>query len=391
MTNPKGNSAGMLAHLTERVRGGIDRIESKLLNHMDARAAVTEADSDSGFLPNFCNGWTIFNLVVIAEMLAIVISLVSPEIPISSSKISNLLLISLFIQWIGLASAAALCVSRKYLNRLPDLRALVMAYLMLLCITWLVGEAALWVLWLTHLIGSPRPEWNAYFHVQNLTIAAIVNALALRYFLARHHLKQRTLSESRAKIQALRSRIRPHFLFNTMNIIASLTRSAPAQAEAAIENMADIFRTMLADDENMVPVKNEIAIAQKYLEIESLRLDNRLKVEWDIGKFPRKAVMPVLTLQPLLENAIQCGIEPLTEGGSIRLHLWEENDTIKITITNPVPRARSRSARNEEETALNEMRQRLESYYGQIAKMEVTTGEDRLTVAVTLPTRGGNL
>ncbi len=381
----------MLAKIMERIRVGIDRIESQLLNRMDARAAVPETDSDRGFLPNFCNGWTIFNLVIIAEMLAIVIALVSPEIPISSNKIGNLFLISLFIQWIAMASAAALCVSRKYLNRLSDLRALVMAYLMLLCITWLVGEAALWVLWLTHLISSPRPEWNVYYNIQNLTIAAIVNALALRYFLARHHLRQRTLSESRAKIQALRSRIRPHFLFNTMNIIASLTRSSPAQAEAAIENMADIFRTMLADDENMVPVKNEIAIAQKYLDIERLRLDNRLKIEWDVGKFPRKAVMPVLTLQPLLENAIQCGIEPLAEGGSIHLRLWEENESIRISVTNPIPRARSRSARNDEETALNEMRQRLESYYGQIAKMEVTTGDDRLTVAVTLPIRGGNL
>jgi two-component system sensor histidine kinase AlgZ len=136
-----------------------------------------------------------------------------------------------------------------------------------------------WVLWLTGAVSSPRPEWYAYFHIQNFTVAAIINALALRYFLARHQLRQRTLSEARAKIEVLRSRIRPHFLFNTMNIIASLIRSAPDKAETAVVDMADLFRTMLGDSENLVPVSNEIAIAKKYLDIEALRLDNRLHVD----------------------------------------------------------------------------------------------------------------
>lgn len=389
--DPKSSGNDRLARIAAQVRDGVDRIEQALLRRMNTDGVDADGGQDAGFLPNFCNGWTIFNVVVIAEILAIVISLVSPQLPIGQNRFSKLLLISLFIQWIALSSAAALCTSRKYLNRLSELRALVMAYLMLLCVTWLVGEATLWVLWLSHLTDSPLPYWNTYFQVQNLTIAAIVNALALRYFLARHRLKQRTLSEARAKVQVLRSRIRPHFLFNTMNVIASLTRSAPSQAEAAIENMADIFRTMIADDENLVPIKNEIAVAQKYLDIESLRLDNRLKVDWDVGKFPRKAVIPVLTLQPLLEHAIQCGIEPLAEGGNIRLRLWEENETINVTVSSPLPRGRSRPTHGEDENMLNDLRLRLESHYGKSASMEVVNGEDRLTVAVTLPTRGGSL
>ena len=387
----KNNGNGGVVGIAHRVRAGIDRLEQMLVRRMNAGGVDIDDGQDAGFLPNFCNGWTVFNVVVIAEILAMVISIVSPQLPIGQNRFSKLLMISLFIQWIALASAGALCLSRKYLNRLPELRALVMAYLMLLCVTWLVGEATLWVLWLVHLTGSPSPEWNAYFHVQNLTIAAIVNALALRYFLARHRLKQRTLSEARAKVQALRSRIRPHFLFNTMNVIASLTRSAPSQAESAIENMADIFRTMIADGENLVPIKNEIVIAQKYLDIESLRLDNRLKVDWDVGKFPRKAVIPVLTLQPLLEHAIQCGIEPLAEGGSIGLRLWEESETINIMVSSPLPRGRSRPTHGQDESTLNDLRLRLESHYGKSARMEVANGEDRLMVAVTLPTRGDNL
>jgi two-component system, LytTR family, sensor histidine kinase AlgZ len=101
--------------------------------------------------------------------------------------------------------------------------------------------------------------------------------------------------------------------------------------------MADLFRMMLSQDEMLVPVKNEIDVAKKYLALEALRLDNRLTVNWDIGKFPRKAVMPVLTLQPLLENAIRHGIEELPAGGAIDMRLWEENDRIHIRVANPSP------------------------------------------------------
>jgi two-component system sensor histidine kinase AlgZ len=255
-----------------------------------------------------------------------------------------------------------------------------------------VSEAAVWVLWLTGSVGSPRPEWYAYFHIQNFTVAAIINALALRYFLARHQLRQRTLSEARAKIEVLRSRIRPHFLFNTMNIIASLIRSAPDKAETAVVDMADLFRTMLGDSENLVPVSNEIAIAKKYLDIEALRLDNRLRVDWSVGKFPRKAVMPVLVLQPLLENAIQHGIEPIPTGGVISVRLWEENDIIHILVTNPLPRLRSKSPMTPlpSEHTLDNLRLRLESHYGDAARFEITQEPERFSVAVQIPIRGGN-
>ena len=169
-------------------------------------------------------------------------------------------------------------------------------------------------------------------------------ALALRYLMARQQCAG-TLSEARAKMQALRARLRPHFLFNSMNIIASLTRSAPTKAEAAIEDMADLFRMMLGDDENLVPIKNEIVLAKKYLNLEALRLDSRLNVDWDIGKFPRKAIMPILTLQPLLENAIQHGIERCPWAEHQRAAV-EENDNI-ASVTNPIPGGACRKNRRQ--------------------------------------------
>jgi two-component system sensor histidine kinase AlgZ len=364
-----------------------------------ARAAgqrpLTTAEAPPGekteFLPNFCTGEVVFNVVVVAEMLAIVINLIIPRNFLAATALQDLLLISIFIQWVALAGTAVLCYTRKYLNRLPNLRALGAAYLLLLLTTFVVSECVVWLLWALGRLNSARPAWYADFHILNLTISAIINGLLLRLFLAKHELQSRTLSEARARLQALQSRIRPHFVFNSMNIIASLTRSAPEKAEAAIEDMADLFRMMLSQDEMLVPVKNEIDVAKKYLALEALRLDNRLTVNWDIGKFPRKAVMPVLTLQPLLENAIRHGIEELPAGGAIDVRLWEENDRIYIRVANPLPKTRPKKAKSTPGQSLDNMRQRFQSHYGEQATLTSAEENGLFTVTVVLPIRGDNL
>ena len=344
---------------------------------------------DDGFLPNFCQGSVILNVALIAEMLAFVVTLVTRRI--SLTLFEDLLLISLFVQWIALTSVAALCAARTRLNRLPKLQAFALAYALLLAITVLVSEAAIWLLWAFGRITTFNPEWRGYFHIQNLSVSIIVNALALRYMLGKHELKQRTLSEAHARLQALQSRIRPHFVFNSLNIIASLTRTAPARAEAAIEDMADLFRMMLSEDENLVPVRKEIDVAKKYLAVEALRLDNRLNVEWDIGTFPRRAVMPVLTLQPLLENAIRDGIEALPLGGTVSVRLWEDNDKIHIRVANPYPPTKVKSTSATHDQSLANMSSRLQSHYGEAATLVARSEDGLFTVTVTLPTRGGNV
>ena len=344
---------------------------------------------DDGFLPNFCQGSVILNVALIAEMLAFVVTLVTRRI--SLTLFEDLLLISLFVQWIALTSVAALCAARARLNRLPKLQAFALADALLLAITVLVSEAAIWLLWAFGRITTFNPEWRGYFHIQNLSVSIIVNALALRYMLGKHELKQRTLSEARAHLQALQSRIRPHFVFNSLNIIASLTRTAPARAEAAIEDMADLFRMMLSEDENLVPVRKEIDVAKKYLAVEALRLDNRLNVEWDIGTFPRRAVMPVLTLQPLLENAIRDGIEALPLGGTVSVRLWEDNDKIHIRVANPYPPTKVKSTSATHDQSLANMSSRLQSHYGEAATLVARSEDGLFTVTVTLPTRGGNV
>lgn len=343
-------------------------------------------DYDKEFLPDFCNGWVIFNVMVLAELLALVISIVSQRL--STSIFKDLFLISLFVQWIGLASAAALCMSRKYLNRLPPIRAVAMAYLILLCVAWVIGELTVWLVWVAGMTGSPRPDWYLSFHIQNLTISAIVDALALRYFLARHQLKRSALAEANAKMEVLKYRIRPHFLFNSMNIIASLIHRAPAKAEAAVEDMADVFRLMLDEAKNLVPVPNEIAVAKKYLALEKLRLERRLNVSWEIGDIPRMAKMPVLMLQLLLENAIYFGIEPSPEGGEITIKIAIKDNALELSIGNPIPGEKGEQGQHDSE-ALANIRQRLAGHYGEAATLDAAQVNSRFVVDVKLPAFGG--
>jgi two-component system sensor histidine kinase AlgZ len=358
---------------------------------MSAAGADNTVAENGGFLPDFCRGWIVFNVVVIAEMLAIVVTLVIPRYIVSPYLLQNLLLISIFVQWVALSGTAVLCLTHRYLNRLPKLQALGMAYLLLLTTTWLVTEATVWLLWFAGQTASPRPQWATHLLIVTVTIGAFVYALLLRYLVAKHELKQRTVSEERTRIQALLSRIRPHFVFSSMNIIASLIRSDPKKAESAIEDMADLFRMMLNQNEMLVPLKNELDVAQKYLAIETLRLDNRLTVDWDVGKFPRKAAMPVLTLQPLLENAIRHGVEPAPAGGIISVRLWEHENRIYIRIMNPIPRVRARRVEGDQSMSLEDIRLRFYSHYGDAARLDYGSEGDHFVVTAVLPIRGEKL
>ena len=341
---------------------------------------------DTDFLPDFCRGEMVLNIVVLAEFLAIIFTIVIP--PITVNIFLDLFLISLFLQWIALLSVCALCLARPFLNRLPDNRALLFTYAMLLCITWLVGELSLWLLAAFDYLSTARPEWHLNFHVQNLIVSAIINAMALRYFVARDQLRKTTLATERARAQILRHRIRPHFLFNSMNIIASLTRRAPAKAESALEDMADLFRLMLDERKDLIPVQNEIKVARQYLKLEKLRLEQRLNVNWNLHGLTRQAKTPVLMLQLLLENAIRHGIEPLPEGGNVDIDVSIVDEYLRVAVRNSaLPNNPDRY--REGEVTLDNVRLRLKDLYGDDASIKIEQSEQLFTVEIRHPAFGG--
>jgi len=351
-----------------------------------ARAGRTTPPADSavdeGLMPDFCARAVVLNVAMMAQFLAVAITVMAP--PLTHKPLLDLFTISLFIHWIALASVCVLCLARGFLNGLPGSQALVLAYLMLLGVTWLVGEAALWLLANVDVISSARPGWYAHFHLQNLTVSAIANTLVLRHLIARHQLQVQTRTVERARAQVLRQKIRPHFVFNSMNIIASLTRRAPARAESAIEDMSDLFRVMVDDGNDLSPIHNEIAIARKYLKLERLRLDKRLKVVWSTRGLPRSARTPVLILQLLLEHIVHNAVEQMSDTSVIQIKVaCQAGSMLVIEIEAPYPDTPSRTP--DDNSGLENIRLRLTDHYGSRATMQAQAAGGEIFVRIIHP------
>jgi len=282
-----------------------------------------------------------------------------------------------------------LCRSRAWLAG-KSLRASIAWSLALMVGTvGLLSEAVylLGRLW-TAQLGAPSyilPDSHWSFVLPNVLIAAVVGALALRYFYVSQQWRRSVELEARARIRALQARIRPHFLFNSMNTIAALTRSNPAQAEEAIEDLSDLFRVSLSDARAQITLEEEIEVARTYQRIEQLRLGDRLQVRWDVGDLPPHCVVPSLLLQPLLENAIGHGIEPLPRGGIVDVRGRLDDGSIVLEVTNPKPLGGLPVPRRGHQMALDNIRQRLELAFPGRATVAVDDAEGRYTVRLRFP------
>ncbi|MDX1916289.1 MAG: histidine kinase [Methylophilus sp.] len=214
-------------------------------------------------------------------------------------------------------------------------------------------------------------------------LTTIVTGIVLFYF----NLQQRAYSPAiaEARLQALQARIRPHFLFNSINAVLSLIRSQPKRAETALEDMADLFRVLMADNRDLVPLAQEIALCRQYLSIEKLRLEERLIVNWQIEQMPPDALIPPLILQPLLENAVYHGIEPLAEGGEINIHIFSKKHELAIIISNPYLRDKANHQGNK--MALRNIKERLLLHYDLEASLQTKVTDNRYEVQIRLPSQ----
>jgi two-component system sensor histidine kinase AlgZ len=344
----------------------------------DARSAALE----DFFIPDLCSNRRVFVVVLTAELIAVTLSLARP----SAFFLTELARISLFLQWLGLTSAALICIARPWLARTSVPRASLGVLALLLLNTALVSELALFFGGNFDGIGLPEtlfPREHWPFLLRNEGICVIATAMLLRYFYITHEWQRHVRAEARSRIEALQARIRPHFLFNSLNTIASLTRSDPARAEEAVEDLADLFRATLRDSHSPLRLKEEFELTRVYQRIEEVRLGARLKVHWDVADLPMRAFVPGLTVQPLLENAIYHGIEPLDRGGTVTVSGRVVAGNIEIIVTNPVAPSRgSGHERRGNRLALDNIRQRLALAYDQAATLEIDEqpGEYRVTI-----------
>jgi two-component system sensor histidine kinase AlgZ len=275
------------------------------------------------------------------------------------------------------------------LYRLGNRVAGVASYLLVLLVTAAVVEMAFRLMAASPLVISVNPGEHAVFLLRSLTISTVIAAVILRYLYVQYQWRQQLRAEARARIQALQARIRPHFLFNSMNTIAALTRSQPALAETAIEDLAELFRASLGQADDRTTIGDELALARRYLNIEVLRLGNRLSVVWDIAALPSDVKVAPLMLQPLLENAIYHGIEPLPAGGTIRVTGRMNEGMVEITITNPVPDGDSFVPHRGSQIAQENIRQRLLLAFGVTARLETSVQDGKYWVTLRYP--GGRL
>ncbi len=213
---------------------------------------------------------------------------------------------------------------------------------------------------------------------------SVVMTLFLRaYFQLRARAFSPALAESR--LQVLQARIRPHFLFNSLNAVLSLIRKDPKRAEGALEDLADLYRVLMADNRSLTSLKDEIDLTRRYLSLEQLRLGERLCVDWQLEQMPSDALIPPMLLQPLVENAVYHGIEPGLAPGVVRIAIARDGDRLSLMLSNPYHPDHQHRAGNR--MALANIRERLMLQFDVEAKLEAKPVGAQFEIRITMPYR----
>lgn len=344
---------------------------------------TSRPDGRTPFLPDICSLQAVFLLVVLGELLALALTLAGSSL--SRFDWEQLGLKSFLIQWIVLLSAALLCPIRYWLSTLKLSVAGLISYSLVLLVTAICTQAGIWLLQLDN------PD-SKYLLASNVLLAMMFGGVVLRYLYVQQQWSNQQKAELQARIQALQSRIRPHFLFNSMNSIASLIGSDPDTAERLVEELCELFRASLAEPAR-VPLECELNLCRQYLDIESLRLGERLQIDWQIDPQVEAQMadwsIPSLLLQPLLENAIQHGIQPRLEGGCVQITLALDKvsrPNLQIRVSNPLPvTVAENHAQSGNHMALDNIEHRLQAYYGDRANFRVGIEGDRFVAAIGYP------
>ena len=333
---------------------------------MDDVASINQTGSGIR-LPNFCNLGVMLRSLVIANLF--VLAAAALKAPAPARVGHEFMVLAAFCEPVLIASLVALCAARRWLHSLPYGASLALIALFELALAY----------GMYHLGSGLVPVSGAMSFAQLAFLTLFVTGCLIAYF----DLRSRALAPAvaEARIQALQARIRPHFLYNSINAVLSLIRSDPRRAERALEDMADLFRVLMSDNRTLAPIADEVQLARQYLEIESLRLGERLRVKWNTETMPADALVPPLVLQPLVENAVYHGIEPLEAGGEIQIDVGLAGNQLVMSLRNPYPGGGHHSGNR---MAVQNIRERLQLHFDAEASMqaEVTDGVYRATIRV---------
>jgi len=322
----------------------------------------------SSALPNFRNLGTLLRILLSVSAVACAAAV------LRSATLSGfwpqLLDIMVLVQPLLILSLLALFLLSDLLRRLPYLFGVAVVVLLELLLTALLHHGA------RHYLAAELPPLERY---------AVLVAPFVLVMLSYLNLRARALSPalSEARLQALQARIRPHFLYNSINAVLSLMRQDPRRAETALEDLADLFRSVMADNRDLVPLAGEVALCRRYLDLEQLRLGERLRIVWHTDGMPGDAMIPPLVLQPLLENAVYHGIEPRTAPGEITVAIHLVRSEVHMLLRNPYEEDSVHHAGNR--MAVANIRERLALHFDAEASLDARLREGVYEVRIVIP------
>ncbi|MDH4234841.1 MAG: histidine kinase, partial [Gallionella sp.] len=325
-------------------------------------------------LPDFRNLGVMLRILLISIGLAILhaylLASAWDDVPQRMMEIASLLtpvmLTSLLVLWVAQPWVIQLSYQRGAL-----------------VVTALVLVLTLSINYLGSELFQPTSTENRNFNTLRYGLISVIESgILLLYF----RLRSRILSQSLydARLQALRARIRPHFLFNSINAVLGIVRVQPKRAEAALEDMADLFRMAMSDEGDLVPLRQEIRLCEQYMALEKLRLGDRLRMDWQLHDVPGDAMIPPLLLQPLLENAVYHGIESLPQGGCVDITLRLSGNELQLQVKNPST-PRSHMHHHGSKVALSNIRERLDLLFDAEARYNVESSHDFYCVEIAIP------
>ena len=331
--------------------------------------SILSQNSIPDALPDFRNLGVAARILVLVNLAAFLAAAIKAST--LAQLVDEFLEIALIVEPVLIASLVIFSAAGPRLARLP--------YLVGLAIVSVV------VLWLTALAQFLRASVDAGpLHIIRAgSFALLLTGVLAGYF----HLRSRAFSPAlaEARLQALQARIRPHFLFNTLNAVLSLIRKDPRRAEGAIEDLAELYRMVMADAKNLTTLALELDLTRQYLNLEQLRLGARLVVAWSTDEAPRDALVPPLLLQPLVENAVYHGIEPGAGPGTIEIAIRREREKVHLKLTNPYhPEYQHRQGNR---IALANIRERLALHFDVEARMDSGVNGSNYEITMVMPYR----
>jgi len=320
------------------------------------------------WLADFSSTMRIFTVIVVAEMMVVVYSL--SFMSFEYSYWNQLAMLSMLAQLIAISVIVLLTWLRTFFNRFN----VFIGVGLVLLTTWVLATAYTQLMgWMDQVLMFDLID-NSRLTALKISVATAMTVLALmRYFYVQDQWAGQVAALSKAQLHALQARIKPHFLYNSLNSIATLISVDPPAAEKAVINLSSLFRRAFSNqDKNMTTLDEELAWAKEYLAIEKLRLMDRLTVEWDIDAALMDTQVPLLSIQPLIENAVIHGIQHLTDGGTIHISVQATTTGFRVSVSNPYRPEKIKSGAN---TGLANIRQRLNLVYGNRVTMQVAAGD----------------